>query len=90
MIIQTHEIEMYDDILESLPHHPEDKAPGAEWHGFWVNGNDEIMCRDQETANVLADFFEDCGVGLMHTFHYDDEESDGLNLGWWAVYVDGQ
>lgn len=81
--------ETYDKILESLPHHPDDKLSGN-WHGFWVSGSDEIMCPSEEAANVLADFFEDCGFDVMHTFHYDDEERDGLNLGWWAVYVDGQ
>lgn len=82
--------EIYDKILESLPHHPEDKRPGTNWHGFWVSGSEEIMCPSQEVANVIADFFEDCGFDVMHTFYYNDEERDGLNLGWWAVYVDGQ
>lgn len=81
--------ETYDEVIKSLPHHPDDK-PGGNWHGFWVSGSDEIMCPSEEAANVLADFFEDCGFDVMHTFHYDDEERDGLNLGWWAVYIDGQ
>ena len=81
--------EIYEKILEALPHHPNDKT-GAQWHGYWVDGAEEIMCSSEYEANVLADFFEDCGLGLMHTFHYDDEERDGINLGWWAVYVDGQ
>jgi hypothetical protein len=80
--------EIYDKILESLPHHPEDKT-GAPWHGFWVNGNDEIMCRTKEAANLIADFFEDCGFDIMHTYYYHDE-ADGLNREWWAVYIDGQ
>lgn len=84
------DIEIYDKILESLPHHPEDVKPGALWHGFWVSGNEEIMCPTQEVANLIADFFEDCGFDIMHTHHYNDAEADGLNLGWWAVYVDGQ
>lgn len=80
--------EIYDMILESLPHHPEDKI-GAPWHGFWVNGSEEIMCPTEEAANLIADFFEDCDLGIMHTYLYNDE-ADGLNRGWWAVYVDGQ
>ena len=47
------------------------------------------MCPTEEAANLIADFFEDCDLGIMHTYLYNDE-ADGLNRGWWAVYVDGQ
>lgn len=81
--------ETYNKILESLPNHPENRL-GNNWHGFWVNGSEEIMCPTQEAANLIADFFEDCGFDVMHTHHYEDGETDGSSLGWWAVYVDGQ
>jgi len=82
--------ETYENILQSLPHDP--YSPCGSWHGFWVNGNDEIMCPTEEAANLLADFFEDCGVDIMHTHHYTESE-EFVNedcLGWWSVYVDGQ
>lgn len=79
----------YDKILEALPHHPSDR-PRDNWHGFWVNGRDEIMCESEEVANVIAYFFEDCGFDVMNTSYYNDAENDGQNYGWWAVYVDGQ
>lgn len=86
--------EVYDGILVALPRDPDafgpPNTPEESWHGFWVNGDDEIMCATEESANVLADFFEDCGVGLMHTRYCDDAEYDDKNYGWWSVYVDGQ
>ena len=76
---------IYDQVTSQLPHHPSESR-----HGFWVSGAEEIMCKNRETAGILADFFEDAGLDIMHTFYYDDPERDGLNYGWWAVYVDGQ
>ena len=84
-VLETDELMIYDEVISQLPHHPSESR-----HGFWVSGSEEIMCKDRQTAEIIADFFEDAGLDIMHTFHYDDEERDGLNYGWWAVYVDGQ
>lgn len=83
--------EIYCNILESLPHHPHDK-PDDNWHGFWANGDNEIMCPTEEAANLIADFFEDCGFDIMHTHHYTtlEELVNEDYLGWWSVYIDGQ
>lgn len=74
----------YERILGFMPRHPSEAI-----HQIWASENGEIMVRDERTANAIADFFEACGFDVMHTFHYDDEETDGLNLHWWAVYPDG-
>ena len=84
-VLQKDELMIYDAVVSCLPRHPNESR-----HGFWVSGAEEIMCRTEEQANLLADLFEDAGVDIMHTYHYDDPEQDGLNYGWWAVYVDGQ
>lgn len=76
---------IYDLIISMLPIHPEESR-----HRMWVNeGTGEIMCATLDEANTLANFFEELGYDIMHTFCYDDEETDGLNYGWCAVYVDG-
>lgn len=45
---------------------------------YWTDGND-IICKTQEQANVIADLFEDMGADAMLTA----EENDG-----WHVYFD--
>ena len=76
---------IYDLIIGMLPTDPTESK-----YSFWVNeGTGEIMCRTLDEANNLANFFEELGYDIMHTFRYDDEEMDGINYGWCAVYVDG-
>lgn len=45
---------------------------------YWIDEND-IICKTQEQANVIADLFEDMGADVMLTA----EENDG-----WHVYFD--
>ena len=86
--------EAYQSILESLPQYPQPAYSTADWNGFWVNtADDEIMCPNEDAADFLADFFEDCGMGIMHTYHYDEDDEGLVNedcRGWWSVHVDGQ
>ena len=82
--------EIYQCIIDSLPHHPLTRGAAENWHGFWVNGDDEIMCQSKEYANAVADFFEDAGVGIMHTYEYTEDGEFFEYAGWWCVYVDGQ
>lgn len=81
--------EIYSKLIMTLPHEPKD----GDWHGYWYNEtDDEIMCPEGEAANVLADFFEDCGIDIMHT-HFYNEQENAVNdncYGFWSVYVDGQ
>ena len=82
----------FDEILKTLPGTPT-PWPNSGWHGFWVNRMEqEIMCPNEESANVLADFLEDCGFDAVNTHFYDDEVEEFTNLdcsGWWSVYLDG-
>ncbi len=76
-------IRIYDKIIKKLP-----KRPDSSRHEIWVNSDDEIMCVDEKTANVIADFLEEMGYDVIHT-RLREREDDGEACGWWAVYVDG-
>jgi hypothetical protein len=61
-------------------------------HGYWTDG-EEILCKTEEQAEVLADFFEDIGFDYVHTGYYDpteDERNNEVNdhTGYWYVSVD--
>lgn len=78
------EFEIYDLITQKLPHHPSESK-----HGIWVSGSEEIMVDSEDKANMIADILEDLDYDIAHTYHYNDIETDGLNYGWWSVYIDG-
>lgn len=54
-----------------------EKKKTPEQVDYWTDGND-IICKTQEQANVIADLFEDMGADVMLTA----EENDG-----WHVYA---
>lgn len=72
----------WDDILEKLPNAKEENKR------FFQNG-EEILCKDQDTCNAVADFLEEIGFGSIVTGYYeedDQENEDGLN-GYWYIGI---
>lgn len=80
--MDTNKNRPFELFTKSLPTHPDSAI-----HDIWCNGDGEIMCSDEDTANKIADLFEAAGYDIMHTSFYDDQR-DGLCYGWWAVYPD--
>lgn len=64
---------LYDAVCRLLKVNEENAE-----NDYWTDGND-IICKTQEQANVIADLFEDMGADVMLTA----EEDDG-----WHVYFD--
>lgn len=58
----------FTELLALLPQSPEDSR-----HGFWTNG-DEILCKKEAAAEIVADFLEDLGIDVVTTGLYDPEE----------------
>ena len=61
-------------------------------HDYWTDGT-EILCKNEDSANALADFFEDMGFDIVHTSYYDPEEDQRSgevddHTGYWSVYPD--
>lgn len=61
-------------------------------HGYWSNG-EEILCKTEEAAEHLADFFEDLGFDYVRIGYYDPEEDERNGevdacTGYWYVSVD--
>lgn len=45
---------------------------------FWTDGN-EILCKSEEDANIVADFLNDLGFEDIRTGYYDPEEDKRNN-----------
>lgn len=61
-------------------------------HGFHIVGN-ELLCKTEEQAEVIADFFEDLGFDYVRTGYYDPVEDAKENCvdectGWYYVDFD--
>lgn len=72
----------WNDILEKLPNAKEENKR------FFQN-EEEILCEDQDTCNVVADFLEEIGFNSIVTGYYeedDQENEDGLN-GYWYIGI---
>lgn len=74
----------YDAILKSIE--------AADDEAYQV-GDEEILCRTEEKANVIADFLEVItGYGFA-TSYYDpkeDAEEEEINdeyTGWWSIHL---
>lgn len=68
-------IEVYDLITECL------ESNRNEHRRFWVNQDGDIETKDEESANIIADLLEDCGIDVVHTAYDED-------LDIWEVYID--
>lgn len=88
--------DIYNLMLNALPSSPAEGESyidaGNKWHGFWGdNISGEIMCEDEEKANILADLFEDLGFDPMHTHLYTGENEFLYSkdaIGYWSFYPD--
>lgn len=74
-------------ILRSLQDNLENNR-----HGFWTDG-EEILCKTEKQAEVIADLLEDMGFGLVCTGYYDPKEDEKNNAvdnhtGYWYVSVE--
>lgn len=77
----------WKQLIESL-HNNEDRNK----HGYWTDG-EEILCKTEEQAEVLADFLEDVGFDYVQTGYYDPKEDERNNevndhTGYWYVSID--
>ena len=76
----------FQDICKQLP---------KESHDFNVRSviwavEDEILCDDEDVAEIIADFLEHMGFGEVNTGYYDPEEDKQNNevdkfTGWYYV-----
>lgn len=82
------EIEFMDNriwtyLIESLKSNENNK------HGYWTDGED-ILCKTEEEANIIADFLEDLGFDCLLTGYHDpvQDEIDGCvdeYTGYWYI-----
>lgn len=89
--LENFEIEFMDKhiwsyLIKSLQNNENNK------HGFWTDG-EEILCKTEEQAEVIADFLEDVGFDYVNTGYYDpieDERNGEVDryTGWWYVSID--
>ena len=73
---------IWNYLLKSLQDNENNK------HGFWTDG-EEILCRTEEQAEVVADFLEDLGFDCC-TGYYDlvEDEKEGCaddHTGYWYI-----
>lgn len=75
---------IFDSIAASLPDNPKETK-----QGFWVSKTDnEIMCPDKSSANMLADLLEEIGCRVcIHYYHPLEETGNKDCIGWYSVYM---
>lgn len=70
-------------IIHSLQNNKDNK------HGYWTDG-EEILCKTETEADVVADFLEDLGFDCLNTGYYNPEEDErddcvDEHTGYWYI-----
>ena len=81
------ECNIWSYILRSLQDNSDNNR-----HGFWTD-EEEILCKTEAQAELVADFFEDLGFCDVQTGYYDPKEDEknnevDIHTGYWYVSVD--
>ena len=58
-------------------------------HGYWTDG-EQILCKTEEEANIVANFLEDLGFDYLNIGYYDpvEDEQEGCvddHTGYWYI-----
>lgn len=58
-------------------------------HGYWTDG-EQILCKTEAEADIIADFLEDLGFDCLNTGYYDpvEDEREGCvdnHTGYWYI-----
>lgn len=83
---------MFGKIVAKLPTEPYDYSTTTpKIHKIWTCG-DEILCKTETAADVIADLLEAMGYDEVNTGYYDPEEDEKAGevdrlTGWYYVTI---
>lgn len=79
-------LNLFQAVADTLPKEPGDDVD------LWYDGGDDILCRTEEQADALADWFDRVGGYCSSTGYYDPAEDEREHCvdkltGWYYVTV---